>query len=101
MVDGNVGWVAGLAEIVRVYVGTVDFHATGHLAIVTKTQTHLLDLSLGSGQAGRDLSHGMYVRSGWALWLGNHLSEGNKSAAACLSVKSRQLWPQEGRAYSQ
>lgn len=30
LVAGNVGWVTLLAEMVRVYVGTVDLHAVGH-----------------------------------------------------------------------
>ena len=37
------GWVAVLTEMVRVYVGIVDLHAMGHLTMVAKKQTHLLD----------------------------------------------------------
>jgi hypothetical protein len=65
------GWVAVLTEMVRVYVGIVDLHAMGHLTMVAKKQTHLLDLRLGSVQAERHLSHRMYVKPVWALWLGN------------------------------
>lgn len=60
----------GLVEMVSVYVGTV-FLLWDTLAMMTKKQRSLLALSLGSGQAGRDLSHELYVRPGWAPWLGN------------------------------